>query len=601
MQAEVLCGGKPLTCTDKYTLAFDIPEHVQKTPRYSFQRAFTEVWKLDAGYPEMLAGERVSNAREVILQEEKKILPRASRIPAFSELVPVVVGSGSMLSAQAYENSEVLNGPQFLQPTKIFKTFAGNKLECDLYEEMRGLKTVSFDYEVNGGALEEGLFQLFDFSLDACGFLSLEVVAEKDSVFYVLFDEILRDSDVDPFRLNCLNCVKYVCEQGTYRTLTLEPYTLRYAKIFCAAGRIRVERFCLKEVANPAVKGVKFSFADEKLEKIYRAALNTFAYNCVDIFMDCPSRERAGWLCDGYFTGRVEHLLTGENRTEHDFLENFLLPKKFERLPKGMLPMCYPSDHPDGNFIPTWAMWFVLELDRYASESGDLGMVERARHKIYALLEYFSAFENEFGLLEDLEGWVFIEWSKAAEFTNGVNFCVNMLYALTLETVGKLYRDEAALQRAARMREKIRELSFDGQFFTDHAVRKEGVLTPAKDTTEVCQYYAFFTETATPERYPALWQTLLSDFGPDRKKTGRYPLVWPANAFIGNYLRLSLLERYGCGEQLISEIQGYFTYMADKTMTLWENDTDAASCNHGFASYVLCWLETLNQTKKKGV
>lgn len=103
------------------------------------------------------------------------------------------------------------------------------------------------------------------------------------------------------------------------------------------------------------------------------------------------------------------------------------------------------------------------------------------------------------------------------------------------------------------------------------------------------------------ERYPALWQTLLSDFGPDRKKTGRYPLVWPANAFIGNYLRLSLLERYGCGEQLISEIQGYFTYMADKTMTLWENDTDAASCNHGFASYVLCWLETLNQTKKKGV
>ena len=574
---------------------------MQKTPRYSFQRAFTEVWKLDAGYPEMLAGERVSNAREVILQEEKKILPRASRIPAFSELVPTVVGSGSMLSAQAYENSEVLNGPQFLQPTKIFKTFADNKLECDLYEEMRGLKTVSFDYEVNGGALEEGLFQLFDFSLDACGFLSLEVVAEKDSVFYVLFDEILHDSDVDPFRLNCLNCVKCVCEQGTYRTLTLEPYTLRYAKIFCAAGRIRVERFCLKEVANPAVKGAKFSFADEKLEKIYRAALNTFAYNCVDIFMDCPSRERAGWLCDGYFTGRVEHLLTGENRTEHDFLENFLLPKKFERLPKGMLPMCYPSALPEGNFIPTWAMWFVLELDRYASESGDQDMAERARHKIYALLEYFSAFENEFGLLEDLEGWVFIEWSKAAEFTNGVNFCVNMLYALTLETVGKLYRDEAALQRAARMREKIRELSFDGQFFTDHAVRKEGVLTPAKDTTEVCQYYAFFTETATPERYPALWQTLLSDFGPDRKKTGRYPLVWPANAFIGNYLRLSLLERYGCGEQLINEIQGYFTYMADKTMTLWENDTDAASCNHGFASYVLCWLETLNQTKKKGV
>ena len=30
---------------------------------------------------------------------------------------------------------------------------------------------------------------------------------------------------------------------------------------------------------------------------------------------------------------------------------------------------------------------------------------------------------------------------------------------------------------------------------------------------------------------------------------------------------------------------GYFHYMARKTGTLWENVTDHASCNHGFASY----------------
>ena len=27
-----------------------------------------------------------------------------------------------------------------------------------------------------------------------------------------------------------------------------------------------------------------------------------------------------------------------------------------------MLPMCYPSDHNDGVFIPNWAMWFVVQL-----------------------------------------------------------------------------------------------------------------------------------------------------------------------------------------------------------------------------------------------
>jgi alpha-L-rhamnosidase len=75
--------------------------------------------------------------------------------------------------------------------------------------------------------------------------------------------------------------------------------------------------------------------------------------------MDCPTRERAGWLCDSFFTARAEKVFTGENAIEYNFLENFLLPEKFEHLPKGMLPMCYPSDHYDKVFIPNWAMWFV--------------------------------------------------------------------------------------------------------------------------------------------------------------------------------------------------------------------------------------------------
>ncbi len=66
-------------------------------------------------------------------------------------------------------------------------------------------------------------------------------------------------------------------------------------------------------------------------------------------------------------------------------------------------------------------------------------------------------------------------------------------------------------------------------------------------------------------------ETLLHDFGYDRATRGLYPEIYPANAFIGNYLRLDLLDRYGCREALYDNIKGYFTYMADKTGTLWEN------------------------------
>ena len=75
------------------------------------------------------------------------------------------------------------------------------------------------------------------------------------------------------------------------------------------------------------------------------------------------------------------------------------------------------------------------------------------------------------------------------------------------------------------------------------------------------------------------------DFGPQRKQTKAFPEVHPANAFIGNVLRLELLSRYGLCQQLLDESLAYQLYMADRTGTLWENDGAYASCNHGFASH----------------
>ena len=66
-----------------------------------------------------------------------------------------------------------------------------------------------------------------------------------------------------------------------------------------------------------------------------------------------------------------------------------------------------------------------------------------------------------------------------------------------------------------------------------------------------------------------------------------------ANAFIGNYLRLELLAGAGLYDRLEMDIRGYFDYMAKQTGTLWEHDREGASCNHGFASHVLVWLDML--------
>ena len=272
---------------------------------------------------------------------------------------------------------------------------------------------------------------------------------------------------------------------------------------------------------------------------------------------------------------------------EDAFFENYMLPDSFKALPDGMLPMCYPSDHYDGVYIPNWSLWFVVELAEYARRGGNRAIVSGLKAKIEKLMAFFTQFENSDGLLEKLKSWVFVEWSKANSFVQDVNYPSNMLYAAALEAAGKLYDRVDWTEKAEKIRGTVNRQSFDGEFFVDNALRREdGSLEITRNRSEVCQYFAFFFGTATPESHPDLWNTLLNEFGPHRVEEGKYPEIHKANSFVGNVIRLELLSRAGRGAQLLEESVAYNEYMADRTGTLWENDGAYASCNHGFASHI---------------
>ena len=212
------------------------------------------------------------------------------------------------------------------------------------------------------------------------------------------------------------------------------------------------------------------------------------------------------------------------------------------------------------------------------------------------LLKYFRRFENSDGLLEDLESWVFVEWSRANDLTDGVNYPSNMLYSAMLGAISELYHMPELAEKAEKIRRTVYCQSFDGTFFRDHALRENGVLKAMPDRTEVCQYYAFFFGVATPAHDRELFDTLIRKFGPGRNQATEYPEIAPANAFIGNYLRLEMLMEAGLREEVLSNIVGFFGYMAQRTGTLWENTDPSASCDHCFASYVICWLEKIKNT-----
>jgi len=595
LQAEVVSDGRILASTAGKGTNFEatvLRHRLQKVQRYSFQRPFIEYYRLSEGDDQWWDKSLAESAQESCSTlSYRNLLIRRVAYPRFQKRQPLLIVSQGTLqrdvpAAQLWKDRSLVNiGPKL-------KGYQERDLQVVPSIELQRIQSASIEtvhkpYRPDKAIeLSENVFSIVDFGTNLTGFIGASIQCLKPTKLYFTFDEILTKDDVDFKRLGCVNTVCYELEPGTYHLESFEPYTMRYLKLNVLQGTCKVDSLYLREYANPETEEAKFSCSDPRLNQIFEAARQTFRQNAVDIFMDCPSRERAGWLCDSFFTSRVAFDLCGNTTIEKNLFENYLLPASFAYLPEGMLPMCYPADHYDGVFIPNWAMWFVVQLEEYQARSGDRELVAALRPRLEALYQYFQKFTNKDGLLEKLESWVFVEWSKANSFVQDVSYPTNMLYAAALAAGGRMYNEPALIDQAEHIRTVIRRQSFDGEFFVDNAVRKDGQLQVTRNRTEVCQYFAFFFDVATPQTHEELWDKLVQQFGPERKQTNAFPEIHPANAFVGNYLRSELLSRYNHPAQVKKELVDFYLYMAEQTGTLWENVGASASCNHGFASHV---------------
>lgn len=465
------------------------------------------------------------------------------------------------------------------------------------------------DFSLNASAaprqftVADGGSQVVAFDVNESGFVAATVKTKGPVDVTLTFDERLTKGDVDADRLyQGGNVVWHIREAGTWKLETFDPYTLKYAKWSVAGGEAEFRDLFIRRYASAAVVKKGDPNDMSPLARIRRAAIRTFEQNAVDVMTDCPSRERAGWIGDSLFTARAAFHLTGTLYTELVFLENYEKAESFPNIPTGMVPMCYPSDGlrkkwpcAEGmmsTFIPNFAMFFVLQVEEYLGRGGDPEVVERMRPRVKGVIDYLARFENEDGLLEKLPGWVFVEWSKASEYVQDVNYPSNMLWAEALDAAARTYSWPELAAKAAYVRETIRKQSYRNGVFVDHAVRtKDGALEIRPEATETCQYYAFAFGTATPQLHPALWKRLVA---------GDVGDLSPSALIFGKMLRFDLLRRAGLGEQLLKEIEREFLPMADETGTLWEHSKPTASCCHGLTSYIAVLIDGVRKDLSTG-
>ncbi len=580
LQAEIFENGKSICHTGRDFKAISLNGlREQKVYRYSYQRAFSEVWYLDnesilTNWKETdFEGEAIC-----VHTYEEEIIPRGYANPDFwveDFGDPVMQGRFEWAGELAVYRSR-----HFVPNEVSIVCYPLSEIKHDVLTRIRGKYLPDGDSDMT-----KNRYRLYDYGQVNTGFIKANLTAEEDSEVYIAFSE--KPAGRTGFEMeDLISVIKYELKKSKrpYDLEAFEAYSMRYVIVLVIKGKIKVNRMELREYSYPLSHNTILIVQDEKLMRIFEAARETFRQNTLDCFMDCPGRERGGWLCDSYFTSQAEQIFAGKGQIEEQFLKNFTMAKEFPGIPEGLLPDNYPGELLQ--VIPQWIMWYILELEEYLKRHAD--NKEIFRGLCYQFLEYLQDYKCENRLLKKLEGWNFIEWSEANQYVEkaDISYPTNMLYARVLESIGRLYGDEGLCREAEELKEQIIRCAFDGKLFCDGAVWNGTAYVNMQEISEACQYYAVFCGIAGEEdgRFQQFYKWILDILGYRRKKQEGYPEIAYSNLFIGMTLRFECLHRLGRYEQLLEEMKEYYLHMADTTNTLWEHDSPVASLNHGLSS-----------------
>lgn len=585
VQAEVLVDGAPVVATGEGgTFRPYDAGRIRKVPRYSGQRTFIDAWRVGT-----VRQPTIGELRE---QPMRRYEARPMDYPDFA----------LNRSFRPIRKERLVRDPErkvvrapFIEGDASSRSqrFAPEELEANPYYELQ-----TFRHERLSGdlaRLSSGESATYEGDRNAAGFLGVRVRTDGPCRLVLAWDEILaEDGTLDFKRLDSAAVAEWrIDSAGTHELETFEPSAAKYVDVIVLEGRATVGSVWVRTYVSPLADRTSFRASDPALERIFNAARESYRANAVDGFTDCPTRERAYWTGDTFFTARAAAWLSGDGSVERTFLANFLLADGFDWSQydskgvdmTGAIPALYPGSVRWNSFIPTYMIWTVLQLGEYAERYGDRSLVRQAQSSVLGIVRFLRKFRNAEGLLERLPGWVFVEWSKANQLVQDVNYPSNMMYARMLDVCAKLYARPDLADEAASVRREILRQSWTGEWFCDNAVRQaDGSLKLSGECTETCQYCAFFFGLLAPEDRPDLWRRLLDEFGPDRVRRGLHRRIWPANFIFGTCERLELLSRAGRSGQILAETRDWFLTMADRTGTLWEHLDARASCCHGFAS-----------------
>jgi len=189
----------------------------------------------------------------------------------------------------------------------------------------------------------------------------------------------------------------------------------------------------LVESRYPTAVRSSFACDDKSISDIVRLAVRGME-NCThEMFMDCPFFEQQMYPGDTRVEMLILNTLSGDDRLLRYGIGIF----DYSRRQNGMIRMNFPSV--DGQDSTTYSLCWAMMLGDYALWHGANEFLRQRIPGLRQTLSQVDTYRNADGLLENLPGWSFEDWSEpwgwyglAPDGRFGCSAVDNLLYVMAL-------------------------------------------------------------------------------------------------------------------------------------------------------------------------
>lgn len=589
--------GETVAFSSKKTPCIVLRSRRRKTERKTHCREATEIWDIDEQYDLWRTAEisgMFSESHEI--SAEYTLLPRRMLYPELKK------ETGAFLAEFGTFHMEGDYEMTFYEKRtpEVYKEYSDHVLrDLSLIREHAGNTEVSFVPDGVSVNVKENAFLSYSFTESFVGFAGFRVKTDSDIRIDIVTTELQKTDGTVLYEFN-VGARLYI-KKGEYSFVRFDPSLARYIRLYITGNaNVTITDLHMLTYSYPDLREGYFMCSDDNVNRLYHAARKTLLLNTLDIFMDCPDRERGGWLCDSFWTARAAAIMLGDTAVEKAFIENFLLTDP-DRYHHAFFPSVYPGSEPEypAHEISTWSFWLLAEICEYVKRTDDLAFIKQHSGRIDRFIEGTLALRGESGLIEALP-IIFIDWSQAnwQENIRPISTAANALFAFALREYGVMMDEQKYTEAADKIASILKEAVLpvakaegripDGVIYENGGFRGNGHYSEAAYFTTLWSEL-FGVNVIGAEKGSAeynVFRHVIDRMGPAPKYKA-IPEIGKSGLFIGECIRFDMLAKFGQIDTLFAELCAvYYPQLQEGPGTLWENEPiETSSRCHGFAAH----------------